>query len=100
MKRVRLTRSGVGLLVGSIGLVVFALLLRYREIGLLGAIGLILVAVAATRPRPAPGIYLKRTLSRPMVQRGEPFELRQNSGTEAASSHPVSRSHRSSSDRA
>ena len=76
MKRVRLTRSGVGLLVGSIGLVVFALLLRYREIGLLGAIGLILVAVAATRPRPAPGFYLKRTLSRPMFQRGEPFELR------------------------
>lgn len=75
MKRVPLTATGIGLALGSLVLLVVALLTGYRELLVLVVSAAALLVVAVVLPRLATPLLLERRLSETYVQRGDDVQV-------------------------
>jgi uncharacterized protein (DUF58 family) len=76
MKKVRPTAGGLALLVGVVVLTIAGLWSSYREFLLFALAGLILLALGFLLPRFSTSIEASRRMTRVLVQRGEPIDMK------------------------
>lgn len=76
MKHIRPTAGGISLLIGVIALAVAGVWSNYREFLLLSLIGLVLLVLSFVMPRFASTVEASRRMTRVLVQRGDPIDMK------------------------
>jgi uncharacterized protein (DUF58 family) len=75
MRGLRLTRSGVALVAGSVTILGVGIVSHYGEMVALAGLAAVVLVVAAVVPRIASRVQLRRRMSRRLLQRGDELEV-------------------------